>query len=266
MIPLKDDVPSRRLPVVNYLLIAFCSAMFALQIWTGSANDYVVERMGMVPARVAAPTGEPTLVPAEVLVETPFGPQIVMGVRALEPAAVPEWLTLVTCIFLHGGWLHFLGNMWFLLLFGNKVEDRLGHATYAALYLGTGLVASLTHCVVNFDSTAPTIGASGAIAGVMGAYLWMFPRAQVVTLIPLVFFWPVIVLPAPVFLSIWFVLQFWSGAFAVTSAEVDGVAWWAHIGGFMAGLACGAALGAAPPQTGHGELGASPAPDALELD
>ena len=248
MIPLKDDLNCQRVPLVNYTLITLCSVMFALQLWTGTGNDYLVERLGMVPARISATPEEPVLVPARMVVETPFGPQLVNGVRAIESAAVPEWLTLVTCIFLHGGWLHFLGNMWFLLIFGNKVEDRLGHATYAALYVGTGIVAGLSHLVVNFDSIAPTIGASGAIAGVMGAYLWMFPRARVMTLIPLIFLWPVVVLPAPLFLSIWFVLQFWSGAFSITSPEVAGVAWWAHIGGFMAGLACGAALGHEQPK------------------
>ncbi len=247
MIPLKDDVPCKRKPIVNYIMIGICSLVFALQVGTGAGNSYIVERMGMVPARIASLPDEPVLVPSRVVVGTPFGVQVVDGVRALESAAVPEWFTLVTCVFLHGGWLHFLGNMWFLFIFGDNVEDRLGHATFAALYLGTGIIAGLAHLVVNFDSTMPTIGASGAIAGVMGAYLWMFPRARVLTVIPLLFFWPIVVIPAPLFLIFWFGMQFWSGTLSVNSQDAAGVAWWAHIGGFLAGLACAAALGRTPP-------------------
>jgi len=247
MIPLRDDVPCKRRPIVNYIMIGTCSLVFALQVWTGAGNSYMVERLGMVPARIASLPDEPVLIPTRVAVATPFGVQVMDGVRALEPAAVPEWLTLLTCVFLHGGWLHFLGNMWFLFIFGDNVEDRLGHATFAALYLGTGIIAGLAHLVVNFDSTAPTIGASGAIAGVMGAYLWMFPRARVLTVIPLLFFWPIVVIPAPLFLIFWFGMQFWSGTLSVTSQDAAGVAWWAHIGGFLAGLACAAALGRTPP-------------------
>lgn len=248
MIPLRDDIPADRTPYVSYLMIMLCSLMFALQLWAGPGNAGLVEKMGMVPARLTTPPDEPVLVPSDILVETPLGMQIVRGLRPIESAAVPEWLTLITCIFLHGGWMHFLGNMWFLWIFGDNVEDRLGHIAFAALYLGTGLIASLSHLIVNFDSVAPTIGASGAIAGVMGAYLYLFPHSRVVTLVPLIFLWPVLELPAPVFLGIWFVIQFWSGTFAVVGEEVAGVAWWAHIGGFVAGLACAAALGREPPR------------------
>ncbi len=243
MIPLHDDVRSQRTPLVNYCMIGLCTLMFAMQLSSGPGNGSIVERMGMVPARLTAPEGEQVLVPDQMLVDTPLGPQLIEGYRPLDTAVVPEWLTLITCIFLHGGWLHFLGNMWFLWVFGDNVEDRLGHVAYAALYLGTGLIAGLCHLIVNFDSTAPTIGASGAIAGVMGAYLVMFPRARVVTMIPMIFLWPVIELPGPVFLGIWFLLQFWNGASGILGDAATGVAWWAHIGGFMAGLACGAAVG-----------------------
>jgi membrane associated rhomboid family serine protease len=260
MIPIKDDVVCKRTPFVNYLFMILCTAVFALQVSTGAGNSHVVERMGMVPARIAAEPGEEILVPTRVAIQTPFGIRVVEAERPLVPAAVPEWLTLVTCIFLHGGWLHFLGNMWFLWIFGDNVEDRLGHATFAVLYLGTGVVAGLAHMVFNFSSPIPTIGASGAIAGVMGAYLWMFPRAQVLTIIPLLFFWPLLILPAPIFLGIWFIMQFWSGALAVTSEATAGVAWWAHIGGFVAGLACAAALGVEPPAAeAVGEQGEAPA-------
>ncbi len=248
MIPIRDDIDSQRFPMVNYTMMALCALMFSVQLWSGAGNRTIVERMGMVPARISALPGEPILVPAQIAVETPLGIQIVEGVRPLEPALLPEWMTLLTSIFLHGGWLHFLGNMWFLYVFGISVEDRLGHATFAALYLGTGLVAGLAHFVVSFDSVAPTIGASGSIAGIMGAYMWMFPRAKVLTLIPLILLWPVVVLPAPLFLGIWFAIQFWSGTLAIQDGAGAGVAWWAHIGGFMAGLACAAALGRGTPK------------------
>lgn len=260
MIPLRDDVECQITPIVNYAMMAVCSLMFALQVWAGPANNYVVERMGMVPARLTAPPDEPVFVPAKLIVDTPMGPRAVDGFRPLADAAVPEWLTLVTCVFLHGGWLHFLGNMWFLFIFGDNVEERIGHVAYAALYIGTGLIAGLCHLIVNFDSVAPTIGASGAIAGVMGAYLWMFPRAKVLTVIPLVFLWPLVVLPAPIFLTVWFAMQFWSGAFSVANQDVSGVAWWAHIGGFVAGLACAAGLGREQtPADADSNSGANPA-------
>ncbi len=251
MIPLHDDVRSQRTPLVNYCMIGLCTLMFALQLSAGPGNGSIVEKMGMVPARLTAPEGEQVLVPDQMVVETPLGLQMIEGYRPLDAAVVPEWLTLITCVFLHGGWLHFLGNMWFLWVFGDNVEGRLGHVAYAALYLGTGIIAGLCHLIVNFDSPAPTIGASGAIAGVMGAYLYMFPRSRVMTIIPMLFLWPVIELPAPVFLGIWFLLQFWNGASGVVGQEAAGVAWWAHIGGFMAGLACAAAVGR-PRQPGSG--------------
>ncbi len=243
MIPLHDDVQSHRTPLVNYSMIGLCTLMFGLQLSAGPGNGSIVEKMGMVPARLTAPVGEQVLVPDQMLIETPFGQQLIDGFRPLDAAVVPEWLTLITCVFLHGGWLHFLGNMWFLWVFGDNVESRLGHVAYAALYLGTGIVAGLCHLIVNFDSTAPTIGASGAIAGVMGAYLFMFPGSRVMTIIPMLFLWPLIELPAPIFLGMWFLIQFWNGASGVLGQEAAGVAWWAHIGGFMAGLACAAAVG-----------------------
>lgn len=255
MIPLHDDMRSQRTPLVNYAMIGLCTLMFGLQLLAGPGNGSIVEKMGMVPARLTAPAGEQILVPEQMLVETPLGLQLFEGYRPLSPAVVPEWLTLITCVFLHGGWLHFLGNMWFLWIFGDSVEDRVGHLAYAALYLGTGVIAGLCHLIVNFDSPAPTIGASGAIAGVMGAYLYMFPGARVVTLVPLLFLWPVIELPGPVFLGIWFSLQFWNGAAGVVGEAAAGVAWWAHIGGFVAGLACAAALGRSPPSRRLEEAG-----------
>ncbi len=163
--------------------------------------------------------------------------------RELPPLPFSPWLTLLTCTFLHGGWMHVLGNMWFLHIFGDNVEDRLGHFGYLAFYVGCGIASSAAHLMLNASSTMPTIGASGAIAGVMGAYLYLYPRANVVALVPIFFFLQVLVVPAPLFLIVWFAMQFFEGTFAITSQSTGGVAWWAHIGGFAAGFVVAWLLG-----------------------
>ena len=149
-----------------------------------------------------------------------------------------ELAPILTSMFLHGGWLHLAFNLWFLWIFGDNVEDRLGHARYLFLYLAAGVAATLAHVFANPGSTLPAVGASGAIAGVLGAYLLAYPRARVTTLIPIFVFIHVTVLPAWVVLGMWFALQFLSGALALatTQASAGGVAWWAHIGGFAAGV------------------------------
>ena len=156
-------------------------------------------------------------------------------------AGYPQSLALpfFTSMFLHGGFFHLLTNMWTLWIFGDNVEDRMGRFRYLAFYLACGLAAGLVHWLTNLDSTVPTIGASGAIAGVLGAYMLLYPRARVVTLVPL-FFWPLFFeIPALFYLAFWFVSQLLSGTSALASgaAGAGGVAWWAHIGGFLAGLA-----------------------------
>ncbi len=153
----------------------------------------------------------------------------------ISPSPIPEWSTLFTSMFLHAGIMHIAGNLWFLYIFGDNVEDRFGHRNYLLMYLASGLAAGLLHVFSGPDSGIPTIGASGAISGVMGAYLLLYPTARVVALIPL---GPVItqqVLPAPLFLGIWFVIQLVSGL--GSSGNTGGVAWWAHVGGFGAGFA-----------------------------
>ena len=236
MIPLRDNIRSETTPVVNYLLIAACGVAFLLQLADQSdGQDHLVESLGLIPERVFHPD-EPITVRKQVLVRT------VMGIekRDLEwKAAAPPfspWFTLLTCIFLHGGWMHFLGNMWFLHIFGDNVEARFGHFKYLVFYLGCGVAASAAHLAANLSSTMPTIGASGAIAGVMGAYLLLYPRATVLTLVPIVFFLQIMVIPAPVFLVIWFAMQFFQGTFSITAHESGGVAWWAHVGGFAVGF------------------------------
>jgi membrane associated rhomboid family serine protease len=144
-------------------------------------------------------------------------------------------------MFLHGGWLHLGGNMLYLWIFGDNVEDRLGHVRFLLFYLACGLAAALAQIYVNPTSTIPMVGASGAVAGVLGAYLVLLPQAQVLALIPIIFFFQLVELPAFLFLLFWFLMQFLNGAasIATTQATTGGVAWWAHIGGFVSGMALG---------------------------
>jgi membrane associated rhomboid family serine protease len=152
---------------------------------------------------------------------------------------IARWLTLFTSMFLHGSWFHVISNMMALYIFGDNVEDRLGHARYLLFYVLGGVLAGAAHIVAYPQSRLPTVGASGAIAAVLGAYLILYPRARVITLIPILFFWRVVNIPAPVYLGLWFVLQLFSGTLALAAATFQGggVAWWAHIGGFVAGIA-----------------------------
>jgi membrane associated rhomboid family serine protease len=159
---------------------------------------------------------------------------------------MPAIFTLLTCVFLHGGWLHFLGNMWFLHIFGDNVEDRFGHVGFLIFYLVGGVAASAIHLLSEPGSTVPTIGASGAIAAVMGAYFVWYPHALIKTLIPIFFFFTIAVVPAALFLAIWFVLQFFQGAASISATKTEGVAWWAHVGGFGAGYLIAGFLGRTP--------------------
>ncbi|TWU02805.1 rhomboid family intramembrane serine protease [Stieleria varia] len=242
MIPLSDNIPSRRTPFVNYIVLAICTAAFLLQITQADSGQSIVQEYGMIPARLSHPDVE-LVIEQNVAVQTSRGIEIVPQRTTLPPSTIPPWLTVLTCIFLHGGWMHFLGNMWFLYVFGDNVEDRLGHIGFALLYIGTGVIASLSHWATGPDSPIPTIGASGAIAGVMGAYAWLYPHARVKSILPIPIFLYVFVLPAPVFLGIWFAMQTFSG---VTSNAETGVAWWAHIGGFIAGAIVALIIGRTP--------------------
>jgi len=179
------------------------------------------------------------LVPARLTLALRFGDEPMTG-----PA-----LTVFSSMFLHGGWLHLVGNMWYLWIFGDNIEDRLGHVKYLVFYLLAGLAAGLLHYATNSESRVPTVGASGAIAGVLGAYLAAFPRARVVTLLPLFPFFRVVALPAMVVLGLWFVIQFFSGALSLGYSTGGGVAWWAHIGGFGFGYLGMWALGGMRPRT-----------------
>lgn len=145
-------------------------------------------------------------------------------------------LPFLTSMFLHGGWLHLIGNMWFLWVFGDNVEDRLGHFSYLVFYLVCGIGAGLAHVVMNLGSRVPSLGASGAISGVLGAYIMLYPGARVLTLMPLIIFWFTVEIPAFIVLGWWFVIQFLSGISSVGARSSGGTAWWAHIGGFLLGV------------------------------
>jgi len=235
MIPLHDTVPSRSTPFVNYLLIIICAVVFFQQITGEGSGTNLVERYGMIPARLVNPGAEISI---EEYKPAPSGRpgEYEIVSRPAAPSAVPPLITLITCMFLHGGWMHFLGNMLFLFIFGDNVEDCFGHFGYLLFYLGTGILAGLAHFASMPGSTIPTIGASGAIAGVMGGYFVLYPHSKVVTLVPAFIIFFTVRLPAQVFLGIWILFQLLQSSFAPGGTEASGVAWWAHIGGFAAGF------------------------------
>jgi membrane associated rhomboid family serine protease len=241
MIPLRDDVASHRIPFINGLMIGLCAVVFLLQMSqadpTGSPG--LTAEYGMVPFRISHP-GEAFKIPEIQLIETNRGPQYGVVEAPAPPAGVSPLLTMLTCIFLHGGWMHFIGNMWFLWIFGDNVEDRLGHIGYAVFYIVSGLAASVTHYLTDPASTIPTIGASGAIAGVMGAYFVWYPHSRVHSLVPFFGFLQFVEIPAPFFLGIWFLMQLLQGG---ATGGGEGVAWWAHIGGFAFGAVIAFLLG-----------------------
>jgi membrane associated rhomboid family serine protease len=210
MIPLRDTVRLRTVPYINYLLIGACGVVFAVELSLGSRAQSLFYTFGVVPGSIVAAYHDGT-----------------HSVRAYVP--------LFTSMFLHGGWLHLIGNMLYLYIFGDNVEDRLGHLGYLMFYLLSGVGAAVTQIYFQPDSTAPLIGASGAIAGVLGAYFLLYPRARVLTIIPLFLFFPVVELSAFFFLGFWFVMQFLQATLTTTTDASDGVAWWAHAGGFIVG-------------------------------
>jgi membrane associated rhomboid family serine protease len=212
MIPLKDDNPSRRVPIATIILIILNITVFIYQFFYDTRGPaYLVNALGFTPY--------------ELLHLTDIGSR--------NPVPVP--VTLLTAMFIHGGFLHIIGNMLFLWVFGDNVEDRLGHMRYLLFYVLCGLTASLIHGVIFSSSRIPTVGASGAIAGVLSAYMILFPRARVTTLVIVFFFIRIVRIPAAVLLFLWFILQIISGM-ADLSVHTGGVAWFAHIGGFAAGL------------------------------
>jgi membrane associated rhomboid family serine protease len=203
MIPLRDSQPSYSRPLITICLIAANTVVFLLQLTMDPFSlNHFIGSFGLVPSRF-------------------------------------EWSALFTSMFLHGGWLHLIGNMWFLWIYGDNVEDILGHGKFLVFYALCGVAAGLIHLGFNADSRLPTVGASGAIAGVMGAYMVKFPHSRIVTLVPIFFFLTTVEIPASLILVYWFVVQFFSGIGSMGYSHLSqgGVAWFAHIGGFVAGIA-----------------------------
>ncbi len=201
MIPLRDVIPSRTTPFVTISLITANALAFLFELSLGDGVNEFTLYFGLVPAAFS-------------------------------------WVAVLTSMFLHGGFLHFGGNMLYLWIFGDNVEDRMGHGRFLAFYLLCGVAAALAQTIMNPDSIVPMIGASGAIAGVMGAYLVLYPRSRIVTLVPFVF--TIVEIPALFFLGVWFLMQFMSGLGSVVAAAssepAGGIAFWAHVAGFVAGL------------------------------
>jgi len=212
MIPLKDTIPSYRTPYVNYFIII---ANFSVFFYELSLDGWHLMRFiynyGIVPQRF-------------------------FYLSAQGAGFTERYLPFFTSMFLHGGWFHILGNMLFLWIFGDNVEDRMGHLRYFLFYLLCGVVAGFFHLYINPSSQVPAVGASGAISGIMGAYFLLFPHSRVITLMPVFFFLTLVEIPAFFFIGIWFVFQLFSGAFSLLLRGAGGVAWWAHVGGFLAGM------------------------------
>lgn len=220
MIPLKDDIPSRSYPIVNVILIVINVIVFFFELSLGDKLEPFLRTYGVIPIKYFY-SG----------IKLDDGSVILFS---MEEKLIP----LFTSMFLHGGWLHLISNMLYLWIFGDNVEDRMGHFRYILFYILCGLAAAGAHIITNPESEIPTIGASGAIAGVLGGYMLLYPYARVVVVIPIFFFWDIIKLPALIVLGFWFITQIFQGtlALAVESSATGGVAWWAHIGGFVFGM------------------------------
>ena len=216
MLPIRDNIPSRSFPAATLSLIAVNTLVFLWELQLGPRGlERALVEWAIIPMRY-------------------FNPDIAQFFSFSE-----QIRPFFSSMFLHGGWLHLVGNMWTLWIFGDNVEDRLGHGKFLLLYLASGIAAALMHIYTNLGSPVPTIGASGAIAGVMGAYFRFFPHARIETVILPFIFGPYFVLPAVLFLGWWFLLQFFNGALSLSAAGhgFGGIAWWAHVGGFLFGVA-----------------------------
>jgi len=212
MIPIRDDNPTATKPLLTATLIAVNVLVFLYQVsLSPKAGQLFVFQFGAIPSVVS---GDQRL-PSQV-------------------AVIPPVLSLFSSMFLHGGWMHLIGNMWYLWIFGDNIEDAMGRMRFLLFYIISGLAASLCHVLTNPASQIPTIGASGAISGVLGAYFLLYPQARILVLIPLGFFTRLIYVPAVVALGFWFFLQLLSGT--MSDVQGGGVAWWAHIGGFVTGM------------------------------
>lgn len=206
MFPLYDTVRSRRFPIINWMLVLLNGLVFYYELTLGETelHRFILD-WGLVPAQLALDSAE-------------------------------SWLRILSSMFLHGGWFHIISNMWILIIFGDNIEDRMGSGRYLIFYLLSGTAAALMQAFLYPASNIPMVGASGAIAGVLGAYLVLYPRARIASLVPILFIFTIIELPALIFLGFWFISQLFQGWLALGGADMSGVAWWAHIGGFIFGL------------------------------
>jgi len=215
MIPLKNMMARRSVPVVTILLIVANVLVFCYQLsLSHAANDALIRTFGLVPLRMK------------------------LALSGSHYTLVEAFLPLITCMFLHGGFLHILGNMWFLWIFGGAVEERLGSVSYLLFYFICGIGSGLSQALFSWGSSLPSIGASGAISGVLGAYVVFFPASRILTLVPLFVFFFTAQIPAIIFIGLWFAIQFLSGVSSLSTqsgASMGGVAWWAHVGGFVLG-------------------------------
>lgn len=210
MIPLKDTIKSSKFPVVNTILIIVNILIFIYEFSLGKEINQFIFNYGLIPASV-----------------TSFS----------EIGFIDRISPFFTSMFLHGSWLHMIGNMLFLYIFGDNVEDKMGHFKYIIFYLLVGFLAAILQVITNIKSPVPMVGASGAISGVLGAYLLFFPGSKILTLVPIFFFIQLMHIPAKVFILIWFFIQFLSGLGSLgTMGNTGGIAFWAHIGGFIVGL------------------------------
>ncbi len=209
MIPIRDHIPTRRAPIINYLLIAANILVFVLQSLAGANEEALVYEFALIPSSFSS---------------------------GIDAADIRD---IFTSMFMHAGLVHLAGNMLYLWIFGDNVEDRMGHFKYLLFYLVGGVAASVAHIFINPASQIPTVGASGAIAAVLGAYLVLYPQSRVATFIPLGFFMSLRMLLAAIVLVVWFLLQFFEGVLSLGAANVGGVAVWAHIGGFVFGALIG---------------------------
>ncbi len=214
MIPIRDRNPSGTFPYITIGIIVINISIFLYELSLGSDLVFFLHKYGVVPIKVAH------------------------YYRSSDLTTIDTFFPFLSSTFLHGGFIHLIGNMWFLWIFGDNIEDKLGHAKYFFFYILCGTIASATHVFFNSQSQIPCVGASGAIAAVLGAYMVTFPRARVTTVVPIFFFIQIIELPAVVVLGFWIFIQFFSGATSLTASTSDGggVAWWAHIGGFASGI------------------------------
>ncbi len=214
MLPLRDKNISGTVPYITYIIMAINIICFLFfNVLTTKYRVDLFENFGIFPVRYSS------------------------HALASQFTIIEQIIPFFSYMFLHAGWLHIIGNMWTLYIFGDNVEDYLGHQGFALFYFVCGILAGAFHLLTNWHSPIPTIGASGAIAGVMGAYLLLYPHARILVLVPIFFFFQIVEVPAYVFLGIWFVIQFFYGTVSLgAGVYAGGVAWWTHVGGFFVGL------------------------------